>query len=77
MVVLGSIETAVHDKLVSHCLKKAIRISLREDGPKTIRDFREDLDFADHRIYNKLRKLEDEDVVEVDRSGKLNRYLLR
>lgn len=66
------IETPVHRKLESHCLETALLLTLTE--PKTIKDLRQELDFPDHRIYNKLRKLEREGVVEVDRSGELNRY---
>ena len=66
------IEVPIHDRLVSYCLENALLVSLEE--PKTIRDLREELDFPDHRIYNKLRKLEDEDEITVDRNGKLNTY---
>jgi hypothetical protein len=66
------IEVPIHDRLVSYCLENALLVSLEE--PKTIRDLREELDFPDHRIYNKLRKLEDEDTITVDRNGKLNTY---
>jgi predicted transcriptional regulator len=44
------------------------------DAPKTIEDLREELDFPDHQIYNKLRKLEEEGQIIVDRSGRLNTY---
>jgi len=67
-----NIEVPIHDRLVSYCLENALFVSLEE--PKTIRDLREELDFPDHRIYNKLRKLEDEDEITVDRNGKLNTY---
>jgi hypothetical protein len=67
-----NIEVPIHDRLVSYCLENALFVSLEE--PKTIRDLREELDFPDHRIYNKLRKLEDEDTITVDRNGKLNTY---
>lgn len=67
-----NIEPPIHDQLVSHCLERALLVSLRE--PKTIRDLREELDFPDHRIYNTLRKLEGEGAIEVDRSGSLNEY---
>ncbi|WP_114577238.1 DUF6036 family nucleotidyltransferase [Saliphagus sp. LR7] len=60
------------DRLVSYCLEKALLLSL--DEPKTIEDLREDLDFPDHRIYNKLRQLEEDGRITVDRSGRLNTY---
>jgi len=44
------------------------------DAPKTIDDLREEMDFPDHQIYNKLRKLEEEGQITVDRSGRLNTY---
>ncbi|QSG07332.1 transcriptional regulator [Halapricum desulfuricans] len=69
------IDPPVHQKLVSYCLEKALLVSL--DEPKTIKDLRDELDFPDHRIYNKLRKLEDEDLIEVDREGKLNTYEIK
>ncbi len=70
-----NIEPPIHSQLVSYCLEKALLVSLQK--PKTIEDLREELDFPDHRIYNKLRKLEDESVIEVDRSGKLNEYRVK
>ena len=68
----NEIQTPIHDKLVSYCLENALLLSFEE--PKTIRDLRDELDFPDHQIYNKLRSLEDSGEIEVDRSGKLNRY---
>lgn len=68
-----SIETPIHNKLVSHCLEKAILTSLEE--PKNIEQLREKFEFPDYKIYNKLRELEDENKIEVDRSDKLNRYV--
>ena len=62
----------ITDRLVSYCLENALLVSL--DAPKTIEDLREELDFPDHRIYNKLRKLEEEGQITVDRSGRLNTY---
>jgi len=62
----------IKDKLVSYCLENALLVSLK--APKTIEDLREELDFADHRIYNRLRKLEAEDEIAVDRTGRLNTY---
>jgi len=62
----------ITDRLVSYCLENALLVSL--EGPKTIEDLREELDFPDHRIYNKLRKLEEEGQITVDRGGRLNTY---
>jgi hypothetical protein len=62
----------ITDRLVSHCLENALLVSLED--PKTIEDFREELDFPDHRIYNKLRQLEADGQITVDRSGRLNTY---
>jgi len=59
-------------RLVSYCLENALLVSL--ETPKTIEDLREKLDFSDHQIYNKLRKLEAEGEITVDRSGRLNTY---
>jgi predicted transcriptional regulator len=70
-----NIDPPIHSQLVSYCLEKALLVSLQE--PKTIRDLRAELDFPDHRIYNKLRKLEDEGGIEVDRTGKLNEYRVK
>lgn len=66
------IQAPIQQRLVSYCLEIALLLTLKES--KTIRDLREELDFPDHRIYNKLRKLEEEGQIEVDRIGKLNRY---
>jgi predicted transcriptional regulator len=62
----------ITDRLVSYCLENALLVSLEE--PKTIEDLREELDFPDHRIYNKLRQLEKDGRITVDRSGRLNAY---
>jgi len=59
-------------RLVSYCLENALLVLLED--PKTIEDLREELDFPDHRIYNKLRRLEDDGEITVDRSGQLNIY---
>ncbi|MFB6209189.1 MAG: transcriptional regulator [Candidatus Nanohaloarchaea archaeon] len=67
-----SIDPPIHQKLISYCLEKALLVYLEQ--PKTIEDLRKELDFPDHQIYNKLRKLEDEDLIEVNRTGHLNRY---
>lgn len=66
------IRAPIHQDLISHCLENALLLTLQE--PKTIRDLRSELEFPDHRIYNKLRKLEEQGRIEVDRSGKLNTY---
>jgi len=62
----------ITDRLVSYCLENALLVSL--EHPKTIEDFREELDFPDHRIYNKLRQLEEDGRITVDRGGRLNTY---
>lgn len=68
-----NIEPPIHQRLVSYCLENALLVTLTE--PKTINDLREELDqFPDHQIYNKLRKLENDGLIEVDRSGGLNTY---
>lgn len=67
-----SIEPPIHRELVSYCLENALLASLQQ--PKTIEDLREELEFPDHRIYNKLRKLEESGEITVDRTGKLNEY---
>ena len=59
-------------RLVSYCLENALLVSL--ETPKTIEDLREELDFPDHQMYNKLRTLEAEGEITVDRSGRLNTY---
>ncbi len=66
------IKIPIQEQLASYCLENALFLTLEK--PKTINDLREELDFPDHQIYNKLRKLEEENKVRVDRSGKLNRY---
>lgn len=67
-----NIVTPITDHLVSYCLENAILVLLEE--PKTIEDLRDELDFPDHQIYNKLQRLEDEGKITVDRSGRLNTY---
>lgn len=69
------IDPPIHQQLVSYCLEKALIVSLEE--PKTIEDLRNELDFPDHQIYNKLRKLENQNLIEVDRTGKLNEYRVK
>ena len=66
------IEAPIRSRLASPCLENALLLTLEE--PKTIADLREELDFPDHQIYNKLRKLENEGAIDVDRSGTLNAY---
>ena len=66
------IETPAEKELEDICLGKALILTLEQ--PKTIKDLRKELDFPEHQIYNKLRKLEDEGVIKVDRSKKLNLY---
>jgi predicted transcriptional regulator len=67
-----NIVAPITDRLVSYCLENALLVSL--NTPKTIEDLRAELDFPDHQIYNKLRKLEDDGQITVDRSGRLNTY---
>ena len=66
------IEAPIRSRLASYCLEYALLLTL--DEPKTITDLREELDFPNHQIYNKLRKLEQEGAIDVDRSGRLNAY---
>ena len=67
-----NIVAPITDRLVSYCLENALLVSL--NTPKTIEDLRAELDFPDHQIYNKLRKLEADGQITVDRSGQLNTY---
>ena len=67
------IDVPIRDRLASYCLENALALTL--DEPKTIEDLRDEVDFPDHQIYNKLRKLEENGTVEVDRSGRLNTYI--
>ncbi len=66
------IDVPIRNRLASYCLENALTLTLKE--PMTIKDLREEIDFPEHQIYNKLRKLEREGKVKVDRSEKLNRY---
>ncbi|MFP4608705.1 MAG: transcriptional regulator, partial [Candidatus Aenigmatarchaeota archaeon] len=66
------LESPIIKKLISHCLERSLLISLKEE--KTIKDLKKEVDFPSYQIYNKLRKLEDEGEIEVDREGKLNKY---
>lgn len=67
-----NIQAPIHQRLVSYCLENALLHTLNQ--PKTIKDLRSELDFPDHQIYNKLRKLENQNKIRVDRTGKLNHY---
>jgi len=67
-----NIVAPITERLVSYCLENALLVSL--ETPKTIEDLREEIDFPDHQIYNKLRKLEEEGKITVDRNGRLNTY---
>jgi predicted transcriptional regulator len=66
------IDAPIRSQLASYCLEHALLLTLTE--PKTIKDLRKELDFPDYQIYNKLRKLEDDGVIDVDRSRTLNTY---
>ncbi|KXA90679.1 hypothetical protein AKJ36_00315 [candidate division MSBL1 archaeon SCGC-AAA259I07] len=68
-----NIDPPIRERLASYCLENALILHLEEE-PKTIRGLREALDFPEHQIYNKLKKLEKEGRIEVDRAGKLNTY---
>lgn len=61
----------ITDQLVSYCPENALLVALEE--PK-IEDLRAELDFPDHRMYNRLRQLEEAGRIAVDRSGRLNTY---
>lgn len=62
----------IKNNLTSYCLEKSLLLSLKVE--KTIKELKKEVDFPSHQIYNKLRKLEDEGKIEVDREGKLNKY---
>jgi len=66
------LEPPIRKKLSSHCLERSLLLSLEEE--KTIKELKKEIDFPSHQIYNKLRRLEDEGKIEVDRGNKLNRY---
>lgn len=70
-----NIHTPIHNQLTSHCLERGIMFLL--DKPKTVKELQKELNFPRHQIYNKLRKLEKEGKIEVERSGKVNRYMVR
>jgi len=61
----------ITDRLVPSWLENALLVSLAD--PKAIEDLRKDLDFPDHRIYNKHRQLEEDGQITVDRTGRLIR----
>jgi len=65
----------IQQRLTSYCLENALFLTL--DEPTTIDDLRDELDFPDHQIYNKLRKREDNGTITVDQSGTLNTYQLK
>ncbi|MFP3910336.1 MAG: DUF6036 family nucleotidyltransferase [Archaeoglobaceae archaeon] len=67
-----NIHTPIHNQMVSHCLEIGLILSL--DKPKTVKALREELKFPQHQIYNKLRKMEREGKIKVERSGRLNHY---
>lgn len=66
------LDTPIRDKLESYSLKSSLRYLLKD--PSTIEDIRKKVDFPDNKIYNKLRKLESEGKIKVDRAGRLNTY---
>jgi len=66
------LESPIMNKLSSYCLERSLLFSLKEE--KTIKELKEMIDFPSYQIYNKLRKLEEEGEIEVDRDDKLNKY---
>ncbi|MBS3782717.1 MAG: hypothetical protein KGY66_02005 [Candidatus Thermoplasmatota archaeon] len=66
------LDSPIRNKLSSYYLERALMLSLEEE--KTIKDLKKEVEFPSHQIYNKLRKLEDEGKIEVDREYKLNKY---
>ncbi|MFW5946827.1 MAG: helix-turn-helix domain-containing protein [Candidatus Natronoplasma sp.] len=69
------LESPLKSKLSSHCLEKALLLSLEEE--KTTKELKKEVDFPAHQIYNKLRKLEDEGKIEVDRESGINKYRVK
>lgn len=71
-----NIKIGVKKKLISYYLERALLLVLekKKGKPKTIKEIKEEVEFPEHLIYNKLKKLEKEGRIKVDRSGKLNRY---
>ncbi len=67
-----NLDSPIRNRLSSYCLERSLLLSLEEE--KTIKELKEESDFPSHQIYNKLRKLEKEGKIEVDRKGKLNKY---
>lgn len=66
------LESPIMNKLSSYCLERSLLFSLKEE--KTIKELKEMIDFPSYQIYNKLRKLEEQGEIEVDRDDKLNKY---
>lgn len=66
------LESPIRNKLSSYYLERALLFSLEEE--KTIKNLKKELNFPSHQIYNKLRKLEEQEKIEVDREDRLNKY---
>ncbi len=69
------LDSPIRKELSSYCLKRSLLLSLEEE--KTTKELKKEMDFPSHQIYNKLRKLEDEGKIKVDRDAKLNKYRKR
>ncbi len=69
------LESPIRKKLSSYCLERSLLFILEEE--KTIKELKKELDFPTHQIHNKLRKLEEEGKIIVDRKGKLNKYKVK
>lgn len=69
------VEFPIDSDLASYVLENALILKLKE--PRTIKELRRELDYPENQIYKMLQKLESEDRIEVDRSGKLNTYVIR
>ncbi len=69
------LDSPIRKELSSYCLERSLILSLEEK--KTIKELKKEMDFPSHQIYNKLRKLEDEGKIKVDREAKLNKYRKR
>ena len=67
-----NIKIGAKRRLISYCLERALLVALEK--PKTIKELKKELEFPEHLIYNKLKKMEKEGRIEVDRNGKLNLY---
>lgn len=70
-----NLEAPILKKVLSHCLEKAILLTLKEKA-KTVQKIKKDLNFSDYEIRNMLQKLEKEQRIKVNRTGKLNIYAL-